>query len=279
VIRYPDPEIAKESLSQKFLVQCFQKEKFQVYYGAPLFAKGEIKGVLEIYHRELLEPDAEWLGFLETLAGQAAIAIDNSQLVDGLIQTNLKLTQAYDQTLMGWIRFLDLRDMETGDHTQRLIDMTVRLARRLGIQEEVLEHVRRGALLHDIGKSGVPDHILHKPGSLDDAEWEQMRRHPEFAYEMLSPIDYLRPALAIPYCHHEKMDGSGYPRRLQGEEIPLEARIFTVVDIYDALSHDRVYRKAWQPDQVLAHIRGLSGSHLDPQVVTAFFEMLGDQDG
>lgn len=277
LIRYPDAENHEETISKKFLTQCMQAEEFQVYYAAPLYAKGEIKGVLEIFHRDAFTPDNEWLGFLETLAGQAAIAIDNSLLVEGLIQTNIKLAQAYDQTLMGWIRFLDLRDMETGDHTQRLINMTVQLAQRLGVQAEELEHIRRGTMLHDIGKIGVPDRILHKPGPLDDAEWEQMQLHPVFANEMLSRIDYLRPVLDIPYCHHEKLDGSGYPRGLKGEEIPLAARIFTVVDIYDALSHDRVYRKAWEPDQVLAHIRSLSGSHLDPHVVASFFEMLAEQ--
>ena len=276
-IRYPDPEITAEMVSQKFLTECMQAENFKIYFAAPLYAKNEIKGVLEVYHRDELKPDLEWFGFLETLAGQAAIAIDNSQLVEGLIETNIKLEQAYDQTLQGWIRFLDLRDMETGDHTQRLINMTVKLARRMGVGEDELEHIRRGTLVHDIGKIGVPDQILHKPGPLNETEWEQMKQHPIFAYEMLSKIDYLRPVLDIPYCHHEKLDGSGYPRGLREGEIPLAARIFAVVDIYDALSHDRVYRKAWKPEQVLEHIRMISGSHLDPQVVDVFLEMLNEQ--
>lgn len=255
-----------------------QPEGFQGYIAAPLIAKREIKGVLEIAHRSPLEPDAEWLNFLEMLAEQAAIAIDNDQLVEGLVRTNTQLELAYDQTLQGWVRLLDIRDMETGDHTQRLIRMTEKLAQRLGINDERLEHIRRGVLLHDIGKMGVPDRILHKPGPLNEEEWQEMRRHPQIAYEMLSQVDYLRPVLDIPYCHHEKWDGTGYPRGLKGEEIPLAARIFAVVDVFDALSYDRHYRRAWDRQQVLEHIRFLSGSHFDPRIVDAFLEMIQQED-
>jgi PAS domain S-box-containing protein len=261
-------------IPQAFLEEYLQRESFQAYIATPLIAKHEIKGVLEIAHRAPLSPDGDWLNFLETLAGQAAIAIDNDLLVEGLVRTNTQLELAYDQTLQGWVRLLDLRDMETGDHTQRLIRMTEKLAQRLGVRTEDLDFILRGALLHDIGKIGVPDSILRKPGPLTEEEWDKMRLHSQIAYEMLSRVDYLRPALDIPYCHHEKWDGTGYPRGLKGEEIPLAARIFAVVDVYDALSNDRHYRQAWGREQILEHIAFLSGSHFDPWIVEVFMEMV-----
>ncbi len=252
-------------------------EGFVTYYAAPLIAKGQIQGVLEVCHRSPVDPDGEWLQFLETLAGQAAIAIDNAALVNQLQRSHLELVLAYDATIEGWARALDLRDKETEGHSQRVTEMTLRLARALGMKEEELVHVRRGALLHDIGKMGVPDSILLKPGPLTPEEWEIMRRHPEYAYEMLSPIAYLRPALDIPYCHHEKWDGTGYPRGLKGEQIPLAARILAVVDVWDALSSDRPYRPAWPPEKVRAYLKNEAGKHFDPRVVEAFLEILGEQ--
>jgi PAS domain S-box-containing protein/putative nucleotidyltransferase with HDIG domain len=183
------------------------------------------------------------------------------------------LVAAYDATLAGWSRALDLRDRETEGHTQRVTQVTVQLARRLGLSEEALVHVRRGALLHDIGKMGIPDRILRKAGPLDAEELDIMRRHPEYAVQMLSPIDYLRPALDIPFCHHERWDGSGYPRGLAGEEIPLPARIFAVVDVWDALYSDRPYRRGWPEAQVLAHLQEQAGTHFDPAIVPIFVEM------
>jgi HD-GYP domain-containing protein (c-di-GMP phosphodiesterase class II) len=209
-----------------------QEEGFASYYSVPLVAKGQIKGVLDIFNRDLLNPDQEWFNFLETLAGQAAIAIDNTSLLEDLHRTNVELSLAYDTTLEGWSRALDLRDKETEGHTQRVVDTTLRIAQNLGINDEELTHLRRGALLHDIGKMGIPDAILLKPGPLTDEEWEVMKRHPVYAYDLLYPITYLRSSLDIPYCHHEKWDGSGYPRGLKGEEIPLAARIFSVVDVW-----------------------------------------------
>jgi putative nucleotidyltransferase with HDIG domain len=192
-----------------------------------------------------------------------------------LQHSNAELALAYDATIEGWSHALDLRDKETEGHTQRVTEMTLALARRVGrFGEAELVHMRRGALLHDIGKMGVPDSILLKPGPLTEAEWGVMRRHPIFAYEMLRPIEYLRPALDIPYAHHEKLDGTGYPRGLKGEEIPLAARLFAVIDIWDALRSDRPYRPAWPEDQVRAYLTGLAGSHLDPELVSAFLEML-----
>jgi putative nucleotidyltransferase with HDIG domain len=247
-------------------------EGFVAYYAAPLIAKGQLKGVLELFHRAQFTPDADWLEFLGTLAGQAAIAIDNAQLFEQSQRLSTDLVLAYDATIEGWSRALDLRDKETEGHTQRVTELTLQLARALGMSEQELVHVRRGALLHDMGKMGVPDGILLKPGPLTDAEWEVMRQHPAFAYEMLSPIAYLRPALDIPYCHHEKWDGSGYPRGLKGEQIPLAARIFAVVDVWDALRSDRAYRAAWPEDKVREYIGEQAGKYFDPRVVAAFLE-------
>jgi PAS domain S-box-containing protein/putative nucleotidyltransferase with HDIG domain len=263
----------KDEKDRIFQATHLAGEDFVCYYGMPLIAKGQVKGVLEIYHRHTLEPDAEWLNFMDTLAGQAAIAIENSSLFESLQRSNSELGMAYDATIEGWSRALDLRDKETEGHTQRVTELTIKLARLLGLSEAELVQVRWGALLHDIGKMGVPDGILLKPGPLTDEEWVAMKKHPGFAYEMLSPIHYLRNALDIPYCHHEKWDGSGYPRGLKGNQIPLAARIFAVVDVWDALRSDRPYRPSWTEEKVREHIRGLSGTHFDPQVVEAFMQL------
>jgi putative nucleotidyltransferase with HDIG domain len=170
---------------------------------------------------------------------------------------------------------MDLRDRETEGHSQRVAEMSARLARALGIHdEEELLNIRRGALLHDMGKMGIPDRILLKPGSLDDAEWAIMRQHPRYGYEMLSKIPYLQKALDIPYCHHEKWDGTGYPRGLRGEAIPLAARLFALVDVWDALNSDRPYRAAWSPEKVSAYIQEQSGKHFDPRIVPVFIELI-----
>jgi HD-GYP domain-containing protein (c-di-GMP phosphodiesterase class II) len=248
-------------------------EDFVSYFAIPLLAKGHIKGVLEIFHRSSLSPDGEWLDFLETLAGQAAIAIDNATMFDELQQSNLELALAYDVTLEGWSRALDLRDKETEGHSQRVTELTTRLARYMGVPESELSHIRRGALLHDIGKLGIPDSVLLKPGPLNDEEWAIMRMHPLYAYQWLSSIEFLRPSLDIPYCHHEKWDGTGYPRGLKGEQIPRAARIFAVVDVWDALRSDRPYRSDWPEEKVREHLRALSGTHFDPEVVAAFLSL------
>jgi putative nucleotidyltransferase with HDIG domain len=248
-------------------------DHFVCYYGVPLLAKGQVKGVLEVFHRTALEPDLEWFDFLKALAGQTAIAIENASLFESLQRSNSELTLAYDATIEGWSHALDLRDKETEGHTQRVTEMAVDLARASGLSEAELVQVRWGALLHDIGKMGVPDGILLKPGPLSDEEKMLMQRHPTFAYEMLSPIRYLRLALDIPYCHHEKWDGTGYPRELKGAQIPLVARIFAVVDVWDALTSDRPYRTAWTNEKTREHIRAASGTHFDPQVVAEFMQM------
>jgi PAS domain S-box-containing protein/putative nucleotidyltransferase with HDIG domain len=256
-----------------FLTTLLKEDHFACYYGVPLISKGQVKGVLEVFHRAVLEPDAEWIEFFKTLAGQAAIAIENSTLFESLQRSNLELTLAYDATIEGWSRALDLRDKETEGHTQRVATMAVKLARAFGLNDADLVQVRWGALLHDIGKMGVPDQVLLKSSSLTEDEWLSMKKHPILAYEMLSPIRYLRLALDIPYYHHEKWDGTGYPHSLKGTQIPLVARIFAVVDVWDALKSDRPYRSAWREEDVYEYIRSASGTHFDPQVVEVFMRL------
>jgi HD-GYP domain-containing protein (c-di-GMP phosphodiesterase class II) len=267
-IHIPDLSVMNEDENQPLPIEA---EGFIVYYGIPLIAKGQVKGVLEVFLRTDRSVDQERLEFLEALAGQGAIAVDNSGLFEQLQDSNTELSIAYDATLEGWAKALELRDRETVGHAHRVIEMTLRVADRIGIRGEALQHIRRGALLHDIGKMGIPDSILLKPGPLTPSEWEIMRQHPVHAYEMLKAIDYLEPALEIPYCHHEKWDGNGYPRGLIGKNIPMSARIFAVADVWDALTSDRPYRFAWPEHQALEYIQMESGRHFDPQIVNAFF--------
>jgi response regulator RpfG family c-di-GMP phosphodiesterase len=191
----------------------------------------------------------------------------------------LELASAYEATLEGWARALDLRDRETEGHSRRVTELTVRLARAMGVSDAECVHIRRGALLHDIGKMGIPDGILLKPSRLTPEEWEIMSRHPTYARELLEPIEYLRPALDIPYCHHEKWDGTGYPRGLKGSEIPRAARMFAAVDIWDAVRSDRPYRPAWPEERARQHIASLAGTHLDPVVVRLFLGLLDTPEG
>ncbi len=267
-IHIPDLTVEPGLADQPVAIEA---ESFKVYYGFPLLAKGQVKGVLEVYLRAFNSIDPERLEFLEALAGQAAIALDNSSLFEQLQDSNTELSIAYDATLEGWAKALEMRDRETVGHAHRVIEMTLRVAKRIGLHGETLQHIRRGALLHDIGKMGIPDSILLKPGPLSPDEWQVMRQHPLNAFEMLRTIDYLSPALEIPYCHHERWDGDGYPRGLKEKEIPLSARIFAVVDVWDALTSDRPYRYAWTELQALEYISREAGRHFDPEVVNAFF--------
>jgi PAS domain S-box-containing protein len=260
---------ARETLSR---FSFLSGEDFTSHYATPLVVKGQVKGVLEIFHRASIEPEHTWLGYFETLATQAAIAIDNTFLFESLQRSNMELTLAYDATIEGWSRALDLRDRETEGHTQRVAEMALGLAEKIGMSDVEKLDLRRGALLHDIGKMGIPDAILLKPAPLSDEEWEIMRRHPLYAYQMLAPIAYLKRALEIPYCHHEKWDGSGYPRGLKGEEIPLSARVFAIVDVFDALISDRPYSKPWSREQAYRYIQEQAGKHFDPQIVEVFLE-------
>lgn len=211
------------------------------------------------------------------LSFQVSLAVANAKLYQKAQQAIQDLTCAYDATLEGWSRVLDMRDHITDEHTRRVVNLTMALAKKMGFPEADLGHIRRGAILHDIGKMAIPDAILQKNEALSESEWEIMRTHPEKAYRILSQIEYLIPAIDIPYCHHEKWDGSGYPRQLKGEEIPIAARLFAVADVYDAITSDRPYRKAWRREEALDHIREQSGKYFDPAVVKAFCEMMGEQ--
>ena len=258
------PEL--EGLARKYLLE----EGFNSYLAAPLIAKGQIHGVMEVFTRKSVLAEDEQLGFLETLATQAAIAIDNSLLFHDLQRSNFELEMAYDATIEGWSRALELRDQDTEGHTLRVTEMTLQLAQAMGVKSSDLIHMRRGGLLHDIGKMGVPDRILLKPGKLDGEEWEIMKRHTIYAFEMLWPIEFLRPSLDIPRYHHERWDGTGYPNQLKGEQIPLSARLFAVADVWDALTSDRPYRKARSEKEAFEYITAQAGKHFDPRVVEAF---------
>ena len=253
----------------------FPSEKFVVYYGVPLIAKGRVLGVLEIFHRSPLRPDEDWLEFLNIISGQTAIAIDSAIMFKELQKSNFELNLAYNATIDAWSRTLDLRDRDTEGHTRRVTDITLKFATIAGIKDTDMIHIRRGATLHDIGKVAIPDDILFKPGPLDQGEWETMRRHPKYAVDLLSPIKYLEHAMEIPHWHHEKWDGTGYPDRIGGEEIPISARLFALVDVYDALISDRPYRKAWSKQDTMQYIESQSGSHFDPRLVPEFLNMVG----
>ena len=257
--------------------ETISSEGFVSYFAIPLISKGSVKGVLEVFQRSFLSWDEDWLEFLEALANQTAIAIDNAELFRELQRTNADLRHAYDTTIEGWSKALDLRDKETEGHTQRVTEMTVALALEIGVSEHEIINLRRGSLLHDIGKLGVPDYILLKQDSLNEEERLLMMKHPQYAFDMLSPIVYLRDALDIPYFHHEKWDGTGYPHGLKGETIPLAARIFAVVDVWDALTTDRPYRHAWSRQEAMDHILSLAGSHFDPAIVEAFQKFVASQ--
>jgi PAS domain S-box-containing protein len=252
----------------------FSQEGFVDYFAIPLVAKMQMLGVLEIFHRSPLNPQPDWLDFMNMLAGQAAIAIDSAVMFHDFEETNSALTTAYDATIEGWSRALELRDRETQGHTKRVTKMVTRLAALLGMSQDEIVHIRRGAALHDIGKMAIPDQILFKPGPLDPREWEVMRQHTSIAAELLKPIPYLAPAMEIPEYHHEKWDGTGYPRGLREEQIPRAARLFAAVDVYDALTSDRPYRKAWSHKDAVAYIQGESGKHFDPKVIEAFSRMM-----
>jgi len=271
IVQAQGPEFADATRN---FVEFLNVEGVVLYVCAPLVAKGRAIGVLEVFLRTPRSPDQEWLDFLESLAGQASIAVDMAELFEDLQRSNMELRLAYETTLEGWVRTLDLRDKETEGHTVRVAEVAVDLARHLNISDEDLIHIRRGALLHDIGKMGIPDEILNKPGPLTQKEWVIMRRHPEYAYELLYPITYLRRALEIPYNHHERWDGSGYPRGLREEEIPFSARIFSVVDVWDALISNRPYRKAWSKEEARRYLKEQAGMQFDPRIVEQFLQLV-----
>jgi HD-GYP domain-containing protein (c-di-GMP phosphodiesterase class II) len=237
---------------------------------APLVFDRKIKGMLNMVGPDLTESD---IPTLQAFANQIAVALENARLVSKLQAANEELDSAYQKTLEGWVKALDLRDNETEGHTVRAAETTVHLARFMGISNEHIPHIRRGALLHDIGKMAIPDSILRKPGPLSEEEWQVMKLHPQTAHTWLSAIDYLKPAIDIPYCHHEHWDGRGYVQGLAGDEIPFWARIFTIVDVWDAMRSDRPYRKAIPEKNTLKYIKEESGKLFDPRVVEAFLDL------
>jgi putative nucleotidyltransferase with HDIG domain len=271
LIHVPDLETNRMDFVRSPL---FSGEKFVSYYGVPLIAKGRVLGVLEIFHRSPLNPDTDWLNFLKTISGQAAIAIDNAIMFKELQISNIELNLAYDVTIEGLSRALDLRDKETEEHTRRVTEITLKLALALGVAEADMVHIRRGAILHDIGKVAIPDQILFKRGPLLEEEWEIMRRHPDIAVELLSPVSYLTQALDIPHWHHEKWNGTGYPDRLAKEQIPFSARLFAFADVYDALTSDRPYRTAWHKQDAVDYIESQSGQHFDPNMMPVFMGLV-----
>lgn len=249
-------------------------ETIRGWMAIPLIAHNTTIGFLDYDSRSIGIYSEDQAGHIQTFANEAAVAIENARLVEDLRLSNLELMFSYDSTLEGWGRALEMRDKETHGHTLRVTKLTLALAKYMNIPEESLIHIRRGVLLHDIGKIAIPDRILKKTGPLTESDWNKMRMHPKFAFDLIQPISYLRPAIDIPYCHHECWDGKGYPRGLKGEEIPLAARIFSVVDVWDALRYDRSYRKAWPREQTIQHLRNEAGKRFDPNVVEAFLEMI-----
>jgi len=252
----------------------FMQERFASYHAVPLIAKGQVKGVMEIYQRSLSAPDEEWVEFLATLAGQAAVAIDSASLFQELQRSNAELTLAYDTAIETWAQFLEASGRESREHTFRVVDLSIRLAQAMRVKENELIHYRRGALLHDIGKVSIPEAIINKPGHLDEAEWRIVRNYPAVSYQMLACLQQLGPALDIPRYHHERWDGSGYPYELCGEQIPLAARIVGLVDVYDALQTPRPYRRAWSREAALVYIRRQAGILFDPNMVKVFLGMM-----
>jgi PAS domain S-box-containing protein len=253
-------------------------EGFVSAYAVPLIARGKMKGVLELYFRNQFVGDMEWQNFVETLARQAAVAIDDADLFEQLQQSYTELAVAYDSTIEGWARLLEFRTVEPRGHSHHVTAMVMELARRMGVPEQDLAHIYRGALLHDIGKLSIPDSILLKSGSLTKDEWAIVRMHPVLANDLLISIDYLRPAAVIPYAHHEKWDGSGYPRGLTGDQIPLAARIFSVADVWDSLIRDQPHRPAWSEAEATDFIRTRAGRDFDPLVVETFLSYVQEDE-
>ena len=262
--------------SGSFISPNLIREKFASYYAVPLIAKGQVKGVLEIYRCSFLQPDDDWLDFLSTIAGQTAVAIDNANMFQELQRANADLSLAYDSVIESWMKVLELGNRESQAHASHVVDLTIKLASTMGIAEEELVHYRRGALLHDIGELGISESILNKPGTLDEAEWKIIKTHPQVAFRMLSSNHYLAPALDIPHYHHERWDGSGYPDGLSEAQIPFAARLFAVVDVYDALTSPRPYRPAWSHTSALKYIQQNSEKLFDPAIASAFSQMMRD---
>ncbi|MBS3991932.1 MAG: PAS domain S-box protein [Erysipelothrix sp.] len=268
--------ISLDSIPEYDIPKYFANENFKTYYAFPLISKDIVIGILELHFDVLTQLKPKDIDFIETITSQCAVAIVNAQLFNSLEMSNQNLLAAYDATIEGWAHALDLKDEETKDHSSRVTKLTIEMAKRMNIDQDEMINIQRGALLHDIGKIGIPDSILLNKGKLSDEEWVIMRKHPVYAYDMLSKIPYLVSAIDIPYYHHEKWDGSGYPFGLRETQIPLAARIFAVIDVYDALINDRPYRKAWSKQEALDYIIDQKGKHFDPEVVNEFIRMINN---
>jgi response regulator RpfG family c-di-GMP phosphodiesterase len=271
-----------EILAAEFKFPEMARERFTTYYGLPLLVKGELQGVLEIFIRTNLANDLEWLDFLDTLAGQAAIAIFNADLLENLKQSRQNLEQAYDDTIFALARAIDAHDQQTEEHSRRLHDLTGKLAARVGMSEQEIYYARIGALLHDIGKIGIPTELIQKKGPLTELDREILNSHTLLSERILGEVEYLRPALDIPRYHHERYDGSGYPHRLKGNDIPLAARIFAIADVWDALVNARPYRSGkdtvWSKERAINYLIAQKGKYFDPQLVDLFLELLNRPD-
>jgi response regulator RpfG family c-di-GMP phosphodiesterase len=241
---------------------------------APLITKGEVKGVMQVFGRTMLRIDADWLSFLDMLASQGANAIESAELFNALQRSNQNLKQTHDSMLESWVRAMEMRDRDPVRHNRSVTRLTLELAERMRIDPDQLNAIRRGSMLHDIGKLGIPDAVLFKPGPLSEDEWDVVRRHPRMALDILAPIPSLDDATDIPYAHHERWDGSGYPRGLKGERIPLAARLFAVVDVWDSMTSEKPYHPTRSKEDALGYIREQSGKHFDPRVVDTFLEVM-----
>lgn len=271
IVSIPDIRLDEKKFH---LPQFFAAEDFVSYYVAPVIMGGNTRGIIEVYSRRQQAPIPTWLDLFDVISRYVGLALQNQALYDRSMKLDANNKINYSATLDAWMAAMLLRGGELESHARRVTDMTLRLAKAIGISDDQLTHIVRGAMLHDIGKLALPDNILQKTDKLSQSEWELMRMHPEFAYRLLSPIPYLKPALPIPYSHHERWDGSGYPLGFIGTQIPLHARIFSIVDVWDALRSDRPYRKAWRDVDVYQYISDQSGKHFDPQVTSAFLDLI-----
>jgi HD-GYP domain-containing protein (c-di-GMP phosphodiesterase class II) len=270
-VHYADLMQAKTEWTQS---QALLQEGFHGYVGIPLETSNQMVGVLELFHYGVFHLNTAWLVLAEEMCRHSAKSLGVAWRMKQLQNASVQSANMVDATIEGWARMLEMRDTEPQGHHERVADMTVGFARSLGVADSDLVNIRRGAMLHDVGKMGISDQVLLKPDTLTDDEWRIMHQHPIIAFEKLSPIDALVPALDIPYCHHENWDGSGYPRGLAGEKIPFAARLFSIVDTWDILRTDRPWRKAWPDERVITHIRERGGKSFDPQLADLFTKLL-----
>ncbi len=274
ILLIPDEDVS----NQPSHIQRFQAEKYHSYIAYPLVVKDRFLGVLEIFISDTPFEIETWKPYIEAVVSILVNAIDRAQHYQEMQHQISELTKAYDLSLVRFVEALERRRENIGQNTQRMADMTSKLAREMGASEDELINIRRGVLLQTFSRLTLPESIINKTESLNEKEWEIIHQHPQIIFDLLEDIDILRPSLEIPYCHHEHWDGSGYPRGLSGENIPLPARQFAVVNVFDALLTERPYRSSWQEEDALAYIRSLSGVQFDPNVVDAFINMFGNEE-